>query len=551
MLKIIDIHVPANIPPMLADELSLILTGAIPSSAEQYFAALSLLYVSWKGLPYDISLGEASVHLAQIFIDTPPSDLLAKLSDVTLFREDPVISPLDGGSDTGAVLRWHAEQAALYWVAQIPEKKVVECISSLQTLLIAASEDESSFSNETAENMLDAITRYADAGNGLFEKDTGDDGLAFTSITGVTAFKSPDELVRYIQAQPSSLAPVERQLHGADESNSKGGAFVKGEGAIQCFYPEAAKSLSARLPRRPGESNERQLRLLHDMSNDTGWRMLTQVPDLAVLAPLYAQFPHFTEVIEFIECSIALASSGSNGQPLLFQPILLRGTPGTGKSFFAEEVARVLNGVFESRDLAVMTEAFVLTGIDASWKSSKPGIVFESIVSGPVANPIICLDEVDKCTARESHNSPLAALYTLLEPSSSARFKDEFIPLNLNASKVNWILTANNGDIPLPILSRLEEFDIREPTKDECQAIAVSVWQSVRNKSLPQGHSFPAELSSAVLSIMRGMSPRIMRKALTYAASRAAKMGLSDLSVPELEKAQNRYMKNNTRTIGF
>jgi ATP-dependent Lon protease len=546
MLKIIDVPLPTTMTPSLAERLAAVLTGAQASLALQHFVALALLHVSWKQLSDELSVKEVSVYLAQLVIDTPPSLLLTQLSNRELFRRDALFDIPEMIDVPGPVLRMQAELAATNWAALILNSSVTGHASDMSTIFTAAVQDDSFFSNQTAEYMLDEIALHLDLGNDEFE-DGG--GSPFTSLSGVSEFASPMAAIEYLKDQRQVAQSKTLLLATPGDAEPVLGPLA--HFAISCFSPDDAASLLANVPTRAADSNERQSRLLHSMSNDTGLRHVTQVPNLGVLIPLYTQFPHFSEVLEFIAARLALASAGAVGAPLKLPPLLLRGAPGTGKSFFAEELTRALGGVFESRDLSVMTEAFVLTGLDSSWRGAKPGLIFESLVTGQVANPVINLDEIDKCTISGTHNSPLSALHSLLEPGSASRFKDEFIPLSLNASHVNWILTANDGYIPIPILSRVDEFDIRTPTSDECRTIAASVWSQVCRQVLPLGHAFPLTLPAEILDSLSSMSPRIMKKALTATAAKAASHGNNCLTVQYLEQAKNRYTRGNGRSIGF
>ncbi len=323
--------------------------------------------------------------------------------------------------------------------------------------------------------------------------------------------------------------------------------------ALKIFNQADVVALVSRMPavQMPNEGNAQQRRLLESMSNDAGMRQLAEVPEGDPLAELYARFPHFKEVLDMVKASLALAGCGSEGRPVRIPPMLLRGTPGTGKTYFAQELARVLGLHFVERDLSVTSEAFVLAGMDAGWKNSKPGIVFDALVNGKTANPCILLNEVDKAAVSGTHNSPLAPMYSLLEPTSSRQFSDEFVPVTMDTSRVVWVLTANNGEIPEPILSRVEIFDIRTPTPEECRVIAASVWKSICERDLPKDHGFSQELSEELLVRMSQVSPRHMRKLLTASAGLVVLDNRRKLQEADLERSRQRYAPPAKSAIGF
>ena len=302
--------------------------------------------------------------------------------------------------------------------------------------------------------------------------------------------------------------------------------------------------------------------LVEVMNNPLGnVRKLAQYQE-GSLNSMYARFPHFKDVLDHIKEQITLKGCGASGKPVLFPPILLRGNPGTGKSYFARELAKALNVPCEGKDLSVTSEAFVLTGLDQSWRGAKPGMVFDTLVQGEYANPVLLLDEVDKARVSGVNSSPIASLYSLLERDSACVFKDEFLPLELDTSKINWVLTANHGEIPEPIESRLDVFEIRDPSKEECKIIAQSVWSDVCEKELPSTHPFSLTLSQDILEIITSISPRIMRKVLTSAAGKATLAAQNDnavlagdtklsITIEHLRLAIAKHQKKSKKPIGF
>lgn len=316
------------------------------------------------------------------------------------------------------------------------------------------------------------------------------------------------------------------------------------------FDPKLA---AAHLARLEGEEVTPGLRrALQKMAQaSSSERALTRLPDLSCLDSLLGRFPHFSAVIEHVRLSLALSATGAGAPFVRIPPILLRGAPGAGKSYFAQELARALGCAYEERDLSVTSEAFVLTGMDSSWKNAKSGLVFDALFHGPTANPLICLNEVDKTKSSGLNNSPMTALYTLLEPANARRFKDEFINVPVDASKVVWVLTANDGEIPEPVLSRLEVFDIPTPTFEQCRQIARSVWADLQVTDFPSGHPFPAELTEELCDEVAKMSPRLMRRALTRAAGCAALDKRTELVLEDLRNAQSPYTTNKRAPLGF
>ena len=100
--------------------------------------------------------------------------------------------------------------------------------------------------------------------------------------------------------------------------------------------------------------------------------------------------------------------------------------------------------------------------------------VFHFKVYGPHNRiGLVVLDEVDK-SGGDHRYDPMGALYTLLERDTAASFKDEFIDLDMDASHILWIATANDESaIPEPILNRMNVYEIERPDAEGSRRIAL------------------------------------------------------------------------------
>lgn len=240
----------------------------------------------------------------------------------------------------------------------------------------------------------------------------------------------------------------------------------------------------------------------------------------ALAAGLRARMPNFGAVLDIVDQTAALARRGRGVFRL--PPLLLVGDPGLGKSYFCRSLGEATGCGFTEVGMSTATAPWVLTGLDASWAGSKPGLVFDSLVRGAVANPIILLDEVDKAVNDGRGRDVLGGLLPLLEPHSARRFRDEAAGLDIDASFVNWVLTANTVDtVSAPILSRLTVVEVSPPTTEQGAVIAASVWAELLRTN-EWGASFSPILHPSVIDKLSTMWPRAMRKALERAAARAA-----------------------------
>lgn len=546
--RISKILLPHPLPTAFARELCLLMTGYDDTSAPGQFAITRILDAAWSA-GKAVSLVTVYHHIKDA--RTPSAAALRKQAtvhedDASEFRKvlRTLTTLLEELPDDPGELNAIKELVAVRWMQSIrsiaaDEEPVSMRLASLLATygVFSAALDETS----EAESLAEALADPAESGVRVDHSHGGGPRILMVP-PGVSPMAFVHEMlssmgVRAERPRASLSAPA------VDPTRP----------AMAVYKQADAVSFVQRLPATaaPGEGNAQQRRLLEAMADNDGMRKLVEVPDGKPLAELYARFPHFSEVLDSIEQSLALAGCGSEGRPVRIPPILLKGEPGTGKTFFAQELARVLGLHFLERDLNVTSEAFVLAGMDAGWKNSKPGIVFDALVNGRTANPLILINEVDKAATKDAHNSPMAPLYSLLEPTSSSHFSDEFVPVNLDASAVIWVLTANDGFIPEPILSRLEVFNIRTPNEEECRMIAASVWASVRERSMPKGHGFCEDLGEPMLAVMGKMSPRVMRKALTRAAGNAALQGRKYLLLEDLEVSKKRDQGNTRHPVGF
>ncbi len=252
---------------------------------------------------------------------------------------------------------------------------------------------------------------------------------------------------------------------------------------------------------------------------------------------LYERAPNFSEVIDDLRKQMALAIFGN--EPMNFTPILLLGEPGLGKTHFAKCVARMLGTGFEFISMNSLTAGWILSGASSQWNNAKPGKVAQSLVNGEFANPVLALDEVDKCGG-DSRYDPMGALYGLLERETAEHFKDEFIEIEMDASHILWIATANDESaIPEPILNRMNVYFIDRPDSSGAVKIALAVYRDILSD---HNWGFPDEPEERVLAMLSEIPPRDMRKILIDAFGNARLEGRDRLIAKDLdiEKATRR-----------
>ncbi|HEY3599505.1 MAG TPA: AAA family ATPase [Paraburkholderia sp.] len=234
--------------------------------------------------------------------------------------------------------------------------------------------------------------------------------------------------------------------------------------------------------------------------------------------------PNFTEPLDDVRKQVALCLETDDRLELM--PILLLGDSGIGKTHFAKQLGRLLGTSYHYVAMSSLTAGWILSGASSQWKNAKPGKVFDALVHGSYANPVIAVDEIDKASG-DSQYDPLGALYALLEHDTAQAFTDEFAEIPINAGHVIWIATANDErSIPEPLLNRMNVYEIEAPDRDGARRIAQSIYDEIRSAH-GWGERFPAVLGDPALDALQLASPREMRRAILNGFG-AARIGRRD-----------------------
>ncbi|MGY2990862.1 ATP-dependent Lon protease [Bradyrhizobium sp. USDA 4508] len=270
------------------------------------------------------------------------------------------------------------------------------------------------------------------------------------------------------------MATIQRQLGEGDGKAAEVAELTKA--IVEAKMPPEAESQAQkelrryeRMPEAAAESG--MVRSYLDWLIDLPWSIPEEKPiDIAEARKILDQDHYGLEkiksrIIEYL--AVRKLAPGGKAPILCFL-----GPPGVGKTSLGQSIARAMARPFVRVSLGGVHDEAEIRGHRRTYIGALPGNIIQAIKKAGARNCVMMLDEIDKM-GRGIQGDPSAAMLEVLDPEQNSTFRDNYLGVPFDLSRVVFIATANMLDgVPGPLLDRMELISLAGYTEDEKLEIA-------------------------------------------------------------------------------
>ncbi len=264
------------------------------------------------------------------------------------------------------------------------------------------------------------------------------------------------------------MKAIQREL-GDDDSDNDADKYTKALEKLKASK-KVKKKLKEEIRRfkltSPSSSENAVIRGYIETLLDIPWRKLSDSNTDVVHAKEVLDKDHYglKKVKERVLECIAVKAIKKDGQSPI---ICLVGPPGTGKTSIAKSVAKAMDRKYVRICLGGVRDEAEIRGHRRTYVGAMPGRIVAALRTVKVKNPVMLLDEVDKLGS-DYKGDPSSALLEVLDSEQNKHFRDHYVELPVDLSRVMFICTANTTDtIPRPLLDRMEVIELSGYTSNE------------------------------------------------------------------------------------